>query len=109
MKLQKEKAKSERLKCCAAGLLTDDPSELFRFVRRDPADQRYYCTLCPNFSHASRTNSRNHVEAKHFPNTFHYPCDQCDSSFTTKSTWAMHKSKKHNIRKQQLQLFAEDS
>ena len=80
-----------------------DPEELFQYVRRDPGDQRFYCTLCSLFSHASRTNCRNHVEARHFPNTFHYPCDSCDSTFTTKSTWAMHKSKKHNIRRQQEQ------
>ena len=82
-----------------------DPEELFLYVRRDPGDQRFYCTLCSLFSHASRTNCRNHVEARHFPNTFHYPCDSCDSTFTTKSTWAMHKSKKHNVRRQQEQTM----
>ena len=77
-----------------------DPAELFRYIRRDALDQRFYCTLCPSFSHASRNNTRNHVESRHFPNTFHYPCDLCEATFTTKSTWAMHKSKKHNAKKQ---------
>merc|ERR1712018_1047579 len=31
-----------------------DPDQLFQYVRRDPGDQRFYCTLCSLFSHASR-------------------------------------------------------
>jgi len=72
-----------------------DPSELLQFVKRDPGDQRYYCTICGKFSQATAQNTRNHVETKHFPNTFSYPCDQCDSVFSSKCSFSMHKSRKH--------------
>ena len=43
----------------SSGLLaSNDPNELFKYVTRSSEDQRYCCTLCPHFSHASRTNTR---------------------------------------------------
>merc|ERR1719186_973810 len=55
-----------------------NPSELLQFLRKDPLDKKYYCTLCEKFSHKAKNLTRNHVESKHFPNTFNYPCDQCE-------------------------------
>ena len=72
-----------------------DPSELLQFVRRDPCDLKYHCTLCNKFSHKNSYCSRNHVESHHFPNMFTYACDQCDMTFSSKSNYSMHRSRKH--------------
>jgi len=75
-----------------------DPNGLLQFTVKDSSDNKYYCTLCDKFSHASRNNTRNHVESHHFPNMFSYECDQCDQVFGSKSNFAMHKSRKHKLK-----------
>ena len=72
-----------------------DPSELLQFVRRDPQDHKFYCTICEKFSHKVKPLARNHVESQHFPNTFNYPCDQCDECFDSKSKFNLHRQRKH--------------
>ena len=78
-----------------SGYNFQDPSELLQFVRKDPTDLKYHCTLCNKFSHKNSYCSRNHVESHHFPNMFTYPCDQCEMTFSTKSNYSMHRSRKH--------------
>ena len=78
------------------GCTFEDPSELLQYVRKDQTDQKFHCTLCDKFSHKYSSCTRNHVESKHFPNTFSYPCDQCEMVFSTKSNFSMHRSRKHN-------------
>ena len=82
------------------GMLFEDPSELLQFVRKDPTDSKFHCTLCDKFSHQGRGNTRNHVESKHFPTKFQYECDQCDMTFNTKNHMAMHRSRKHKPNKE---------
>ena len=76
-----------------------DPSELLQYVRRDPQDQKFYCTLCEKFSHKVKPLARNHVESQHFPNMFNYPCDQCEESFDTKTKYNHHRARKHKQNK----------
>ena len=75
--------------------VVDDPSDLLKYVARDPTTGRNYCRLCNNFSHSGRSHVRNHVESKHFPDIFTYECDQCDRTFTTKNGVANHRSVAH--------------
>jgi len=77
------------------GLQLQDPSELLQFVKKDPADQKYHCTLCRNFSHKVISCTRNHVESKHYPNVFTYSCDQCDETFPTSTKLSTHRTRKH--------------
>jgi len=79
-----------------------DPSELFQFVSKDPSElsKKYICTLCSKFSHASRTNVRNHVESKHFPNMFSYACELCGQSFPSKNNVQLHRSRVHKTKTQ---------
>ena len=83
-----------------------DPSDLLQFVRRDQAERKFYCTLCENFSHIVKTHARNHVESKHYPNTFSYSCDQCEDTFTTKTNLNAHRSRKHKQMKTQQYFLA---
>jgi len=73
-----------------------DPSDLLQFVRKDRSDQKYYCTICENFSHKLSSCTRNHIESQHFPNYFTYTCDLCEMTFGTKTTLNLHRSRKHN-------------
>jgi len=83
------------------GQSVQDPSDLLQFVRRDPADQKFHCTLCGNFSHKVITCARNHVESKHYPNVFSYSCDQCEETFSTKTNLNAHRTRKHKQLKTQ--------
>ena len=77
---------------CLVGYASfSDPNDLLQFTVKDSSDNKYYCTLCDKFSHASRNNTTNLVESYHFPNMFSYGCDQCDQVFGSKSNFAMHK------------------
>jgi len=78
------------------GYSFQDPSELQQFIRKDPYDGKFHCTVCGKFSHKIGACTRNHVESQHFPNMFTYPCDQCDMTFGTKTTFNLHRSRKHN-------------
>ena len=75
-----------------------DPSELLQFVQKDEQDQKYHCTLCGKFSHKWSSCTRNHVESKHFPTTFRYPCNECEMIFNTKTTFNLHRSKMHTAK-----------
>ena len=82
-----------------SGQSFQDPKELLQFVRKDPIDKKYYCSICEKFAHKGVTLTRNHVESQHFPNTFSYPCDLCEDVLTTKSNFMLHRSRKHLNKK----------
>jgi len=80
-----------------------DPSEFLQFVCRETSEEgkpRYICTICNKFCHASRTNVRNHVESKHFPNAFSYNCEICGQSFPSKNNVQLHRSRVHKPKLQ---------
>jgi len=80
----------------------EDPQDLLQFVRKDHGDGKFYCTVCEKFAHKYSSGARNHVESQHFPNLFTYPCTDCEMIFSTKSNFALHRSRKHiNPKKKQ--------
>jgi len=82
----------------AAGQTFQDPSELMQFVEQDKEDisrRRYVCNICNNFYHQSKSNVRNHVECKHFPDSFVYNCELCGNSLPSKAALHKHKHKAH--------------
>jgi len=76
-----------------------DPSDLLQFVSENvghgEGENRYKCSICNMFSHNGRAHVRNHIESKHFPNHFMYNCEHCEKTFTSKSSYHMHKSRAH--------------
>jgi len=73
-----------------------DPSDLFQFVvEKFDGGKRFHCGLCNKFAHSGKTHVRNHVESVHYPNSFLYPCDQCDKSFPSKQNFQLHRSRVH--------------
>jgi len=82
----------------ASGQTFQDPSELLQFVEHDKSDisrRRYVCTICNIFYHQNKSNVRNHVECKHFPDSFVYNCEFCGSSLPSKAALQKHKHKVH--------------
>jgi len=82
----------------ASGQSFQDPSELLQFVEQDKSDlskRRYVCTICNNFYHQGKSNVRNHVECKHFPDSFLYNCELCGNGLPSKAALQKHKHKVH--------------
>ena len=52
------------------------------------------CSICHVFSHVAKSNVRNHVESKHFPNTFFYNCNICNKVCNSRQALQQHRSKK---------------
>ena len=88
-----------------SGYSFQDPSDLLQFVRKDPYDQKFHCTLCDRFSHSVITCTRNHVESKHYPDTFTYQCDLCDQIFNSKMQLNNHKQTKHKKIKNKMNWY----
>jgi len=81
-----------------AGQTFQDPSELLQFVSKDLSNtltRRYVCTICNSFFHQGKSNVRNHVECKHFPNSFLYNCELCGNCLPSKAALQKHKHKIH--------------
>jgi len=74
-----------------------DPSELEQFIMKDQSG--YMCSVCSVFRHNTKHHVRNHVESKHFPNSFLYSCPTCGKEVTTRKALERHKTacKKQSI------------
>ena len=51
------------------------------------------CGICLAFSHSAKSNVRNHIESRHFPNTFTYACPRCAKILASKKSLQNHASK----------------
>jgi len=71
------------------------PSELLNYCTKSPADNKYACTICGQFSHSRRYLVRNHVESKHFPASFEYHCEYCHKIINTKKGLEVHIFERH--------------
>ena len=72
-----------------------EPSDLFQFVAFDGVDGKHFCQICKKFSHKSRSNARNHVEAVHYANLFAYSCQICGQTVGSKNALNIHMTRMH--------------
>jgi len=72
-----------------------EPSDLFQFVVFDAAEGKHFCQICKKFSHKSRSNARNHVEAVHFSHTFTYSCQVCEQTVGSRNALNIHMTRLH--------------
>ena len=72
-----------------------DPADLLQYIVKDSISGNLACSLCSRFSHRSRANVRNHIESKHFPNTFVYSCPICCKNCPSHQSLLKHKSLFH--------------
>jgi len=80
-----------------------DPKEMDQYIVRSNGKD-YLCVLCNQFSHHSRHSVRNHVESKHFPNTFSYPCTECGKMSSTRKAYENHIQKHRQTQKLQMNV-----
>jgi len=59
--------------------------------------EAHTCSICQNFSHKSKYTLQNHIESKHFPNTFVYTCPKCDKNVFTREALICHKKRCNNF------------
>ena len=72
--------------------------EFDKFIEKEPEDVGYRCVICFGFRKRSRSDVRNHIESKHFPNTFSYTCF-CEAKFGTNTALTRHKQRFHREQK----------
>jgi len=72
-----------------------EPADLFQFVSFDGGDGKHFCQICKKFSHKSRSNARNHVEAVHFVNMFAYSCQICEQTVGSRNALNIHMTRLH--------------
>ena len=75
-----------------------DPTKLYEYVGYDAESGKHICLKCSNFSHKSRSNARNHVEAVHFPALFTYSCQACGQETGSKNALNIHMTRFHKTR-----------
>ena len=67
-----------------------------QYIVREPQDRGYYCAICEQFRRRPVGDVRNHVESKHFPNSFSYPCPDCGDVLGTRKALERHKQRIHS-------------
>ena len=67
----------------------EDPQDLDQHIGRSE-DGVPCCLICPNFKHSSKYHVRNHVESKHFPDTFIYTCHICQKQCNNRKALENH-------------------
>ena len=53
----------------------------------------WQCGLCPSFFHKAKHHTINHIESKHFPNSFVHTCAVCFKTVNTRKALEHHKRK----------------
>ena len=71
----------------------NSPDDFEQYVQRSETGI-YLCHLC-NYSQTQFSVVKNHVESKHFPNTFSYQCQQCDTVLGTNTALYRHVQRVH--------------
>ena len=73
----------------SGGPQISQPEDFEQFTSKDESSF-YWCQLC-SYKSSHLTKMRNHIECKHFPNTFSYNCPACDKVFGTNNAYMWHK------------------
>jgi len=68
------------------------PEDFIKFVVRNDSGAPT-CGICLQFSNQAVVNVRNHIESKHYPNTFVYNCPKCHSIKNTRKALDIHVKK----------------
>ena len=65
------------------------PDDLRKYIVTDQTGLST-CAICHNFSHRSKYDCQNHIESRHFPNSFLYNCQKCHKTVSTRKALVRH-------------------
>jgi len=69
-----------------------------KFMEKEPETSGYYCKICQMYRKRGKADVRNHIESKHFPNTFTYSCEMCSYVVGTNKALSRHVQNVHNAQ-----------
>jgi len=69
-----------------------------KFMEKEPTAYGYFCNICQMYRKRQKSDVRNHIESKHFPNMFSYSCDQCDYVAGTNKALSRHVQNVHKAQ-----------
>jgi len=75
----------------------ENRNTLNQYINRDVSESGqtvYVCSMCGQ-KNSQKVNVLNHVESVHFPNSFVYTCQYCDTQFYSKNARNVHVSRNH--------------
>ena len=72
---------------CILGTISS-PEDFKKYILKD--DGGPHCGICKQFYNRSITNVKNHIESKHFPNSFLYSCNMCFINVNSKKALERH-------------------
>jgi len=75
----------------------ENRNTLNQYIKRDVSESGqtvYVCSMCGQ-KNSQRVNVLNHVESVHFPNSFVYTCQYCETQFYSKNARNVHVSRNH--------------
>ena len=73
------------------------PEDFEQYIERR-LDGVYICNICHESSSDRRYRVLNHVESKHFPNTFSYQCQHCNTVLGTNTALIRHIDRVHKTK-----------
>ena len=73
--------------------LISKPEDFEQFIQKVEAGP-YVCQIC-SYQQAKFGVVKNHIESKHFPDTFSYSCPFCDAVLGTNTALKIHKQRHH--------------
>jgi len=69
------------------------PEDFDKYIIPNQTAGGHSCSLCLQFTHVAKSNVRNHIESRHFPNSFVYNCEHCGHNLGTKKALQRHKAR----------------
>jgi len=71
------------------GLVVSCPEDLKSYIVTGDGGVSL-CGICHAFSHKSKYDVQNHIESRHFPNSFVYTCPTCQKNVSTRKALVRH-------------------
>jgi len=67
-----------------------------KFMEKEPETSGYFCNICQMYRKRGKADVRNHIESKHFPNSFSYNCHICSYVVGTNKALSRHVQNAHS-------------
>jgi len=67
-----------------------------KFMEKEPETSGYFCSICQLYRKRGKADVRNHIESKHFPNSFTYNCHICSLVVGTNKALSRHVQNAHS-------------